>query len=233
MKPWTSAIAWNQTTSSLESSKSWTGTLVPGLERLKARFDPWDLRIFETIFVTHSLTLDLSLQNRTVEIWTNLKNLDIIYNMCHIYIYIYRLLRWLTGEESPCQCWRHRFDPWIGKIPWRRKWQSNPIFLHGESHGQRSLAGCSPPGSKRVGHNWANTQTHTNLCVLQYTYMYVCMSLSVCVLFYLYMLVFIQIEIVRFLQRQFWQGESFKFFFYHIVFFNFSFYIGVSLTMLC
>ena len=36
------------------------------------------------------------------------------------------------------------FDPWVGKIPWRRKWQPTPIFLPGESHGQRSLAGYSP-----------------------------------------------------------------------------------------
>ena len=30
-----------------------------------------------------------------------------------------------------------RFDPWVGKIPWRRKWQPTPVFLPGESHGQR------------------------------------------------------------------------------------------------
>ena len=37
-----------------------------------------------------------------------------------------------------------RFDPWVEKIPWRRKWQPTPVFLPGESHGQRSLAGpCS------------------------------------------------------------------------------------------
>ena len=41
-----------------------------------------------------------------------------------------------------------RFDPWIGKIPWRREWQPTPVFLPGESHGQRSLAGCSPWGHK-------------------------------------------------------------------------------------
>ena len=40
------------------------------------------------------------------------------------------------------------FYPWIGKIPWRRKWQSTPVFLPGESHGQRSLAGYSPWGYK-------------------------------------------------------------------------------------
>ena len=36
------------------------------------------------------------------------------------------------------------FDPWVEKIPWRRAWQPTPLFLLGESHGQRSLAGYSP-----------------------------------------------------------------------------------------
>ena len=39
-------------------------------------------------------------------------------------------------------------DPWAGKIPWRREWQPTPLFLLGESHGQRSLAGYSPWGCK-------------------------------------------------------------------------------------
>ena len=41
------------------------------------------------------------------------------------------------------QCGRPRFDPWIGKMLWRRKWQPTPVFLPGKSHGQRSLAGYS------------------------------------------------------------------------------------------
>ena len=36
---------------------------------------------------------------------------------------------------------RRRFDPWVGKIPWRSAWQSTPIFLPEEFHGWRSLAG--------------------------------------------------------------------------------------------
>ena len=39
---------------------------------------------------------------------------------------------------------RCRFDPWVRKIPWRRKWQPTPVFLPEESHGQRSLAGYGP-----------------------------------------------------------------------------------------
>ena len=51
------------------------------------------------------------------------------------------------GKEPTCQCRRckrHRFDPWIRKIPWRRAWQPTPVFLPGESHGQRSLSGYGP-----------------------------------------------------------------------------------------
>ena len=39
-------------------------------------------------------------------------------------------------------------DPWVGKIPWRRRWQPTPVILAGEFHGQRSLAGYSPWGRK-------------------------------------------------------------------------------------
>ena len=39
---------------------------------------------------------------------------------------------------------RDRFDPWVGKIPWRRRWQPTSVFLPGKSHGQRSLVGYSP-----------------------------------------------------------------------------------------
>ena len=40
--------------------------------------------------------------------------------------------------------------PWIGKFPWRRAWQPTPVFLPGESHGQRSLEGYSPWGDKEL-----------------------------------------------------------------------------------
>ena len=49
----------------------------------------------------------------------------------------------LSGKESTCQCRRYEFDPWVRKIPWRRRWQPTPVFLPGESHGQRSLVGYS------------------------------------------------------------------------------------------
>ena len=52
------------------------------------------------------------------------------------------------GKEAACQDRRCRFDPWVRRIPWRRKWQPTPVFLPGESHGQRSLVGYSLWGHK-------------------------------------------------------------------------------------
>ena len=49
------------------------------------------------------------------------------------------------------------FNPWVEKIPWRRKWQPNPVFLPGKSHGQRSLEGYSP-WCCRVRYDWATKQ---------------------------------------------------------------------------
>ena len=49
-----------------------------------------------------------------------------------------------SGKEPICHCRRHKrhgFDAWVGKIPWRRAWQTTPVFLPGKFHGQRSLAG--------------------------------------------------------------------------------------------
>ena len=58
-----------------------------------------------------------------------------------------------SGEESTSQsrrCKRHRLNPWVGKIPWNRKWQSTPVFLPGRFHGQRNLADSSPWGLKAL-----------------------------------------------------------------------------------
>ena len=62
-----------------------------------------------------------------------------------------KTMRWRSGKESTYQrtrCKRYRLDPWVGKTPWRRRWQPTPVFLPGESHGQRSLGGYSPRGLK-------------------------------------------------------------------------------------
>ena len=49
-----------------------------------------------------------------------------------LYLLVCRgLHRWLRGKEFVCQCRRRKFDPWVGKSPWRRAWQPTPVFLPG------------------------------------------------------------------------------------------------------
>ena len=60
------------------------------------------------------------------------------------------LPRWRSGKESTCQCRRCKFSPWVGKISWRRKWQSIPIFFSRKFHGQRSLVGYSSWGCREL-----------------------------------------------------------------------------------
>ena len=59
---------------------------------------------------------------------------------------------WLSSKEPTCQFRRHRFHPWVGKIPWRRKRQPTLVFLPGKSQGQRSLVGYSP---------WSHEESNT------------------------------------------------------------------------
>ena len=64
-----------------------------------------------------------------------------------------------SDKEVLCQCRRHKrhgFDHWVRRIPCRRIWQSTLVFLPEESHGQRSLAGCSPWACKKL-----DTTEHT------------------------------------------------------------------------
>ena len=70
-------------------------------------------------------------------------------HMCnyHVLSYSQGFLGGSSDKESTCQCRRHKrcgFDPWIGKIPWKRVWQPIPVFLPVKSHGHRSGAGHSP-----------------------------------------------------------------------------------------
>ena len=66
-------------------------------------------------------------------------------------------------KESACQCRRHRryqFDPWVRKIPWRRKWQLTPAFLPRESHGQKGLGGYN----LWVAKSWTWLSTPRHIC---------------------------------------------------------------------
>ena len=83
------------------------------------------------------------------------------------YLYIlWGLPSWIRGKKFTCQCKRYGFNPWVGKLPWGRKWKPTPVFLLGKFHGQRSLEGYSPWGLKRVRYDlvtkqWQHTNTHT------------------------------------------------------------------------
>jgi len=66
-----------------------------------------------------------------------------------------------NGKEFSFQSKRSRFNPWVRKILWRRKWQPTPAFLPRKFHGQRSLTGYSP-WDHRVGYDWVLTHAHTH-----------------------------------------------------------------------
>ena len=73
------------------------------------------------------------------------------------------------GKEPACQCRKQKrrgFDPWVRKVPWRGAWQPTPVFLPGESQGQRSLADYSPQGG-RIRHHWSDC-ARVRVCIKLY-----------------------------------------------------------------
>ena len=71
------------------------------------------------------------------------------YMQIHVIQFPLVILGFPGGSDGKDGKWgRPRFDPWVGKIPWRRKWQPTPVFLPGELHGQRRMAGYGPWGHK-------------------------------------------------------------------------------------
>ena len=65
--------------------------------------------------------------------------------------------------------WRIQCLPGFGKNPWGREWQPIPVFLPGKRHGQRSLAGYSSQGHKRIRRDLATKQQQQQLCIIQET----------------------------------------------------------------
>ena len=68
----------------------------------------------------------------------------------HIASWHSELSWWLRWQSICLRRGRPGFDPWVGQIPWRSKWQPTPVFLPGKSHGRRSLVGYSPRGRKEL-----------------------------------------------------------------------------------
>ena len=73
----------------------------------------------------------------------------------HMFVWVLYIYIYIFKKISPIYPNRY-----IGKMPWRRKWQCTPIFLPGKCHGQRSLVGYSPWGHRRVGHDLATKKTN-------------------------------------------------------------------------
>ena len=68
-----------------------------------------------------------------------------------------------SGKEPSCQsrrCKRRGLDPWVRKIPWRRKWHHTPVFLSGKFHGWRNLADYGPWGYRE-----SDTAEHTEYSI--------------------------------------------------------------------
>ena len=75
-----------------------------------------------------------------------------------VLLFVTGLPRWHSGTESAWQCRRYkrrRFDPWVGKIPWRRKWQPTTLLLTGNFPWIEEPGRLQPMGSQRVRHDWA------------------------------------------------------------------------------
>ena len=68
----------------------------------------------------------------------------------------HRLLWWLRWWRICLQCRRPGFYPWVGKIPWLRKWQPTPVSLPAEFHGQR----LQSMELIRIRHDWVTNTTH-------------------------------------------------------------------------
>ena len=92
------------------------------------------------------------------------------------------------------QCRRPSFDPWVGKIPWRREWLPTPLRLPGEFHRQRSLVGLNP-WCRRVRHDWA-----TNTFMSLFTFSAHKNSADICilVLYLVTLLIYLSILVLLF-----------------------------------
>ena len=131
----------------------WIGVKVKSLSRVRLFATPW----------TAAHQTPLSMEFSRQEHWSGLPcpssgdvpdsgiNPGLLHGLLHCRQILYQLSH--QGSPPACQCRRHKrcgFDPWVGMIPWRRAWQPTPVFLPGEFHGQRSMAGYSPWGHKEL-----------------------------------------------------------------------------------
>ena len=136
----------------------WLGKLSPDPIRTMINTNHWYLNEDNVIIVERISRPE----------WLHKHNLSLLRTFLH-HIYNLFLGQWLglprcaVVKNLPvCQCrrcWRRTFNPWVRKIPWRRKWQTTPVLLPGKLHGERSLGGYRPWGCKESG---MTQHAHTN-----------------------------------------------------------------------
>ena len=118
---------------------------------------PWEMYYFWLLFT------NLGFMLFRIKIETN------TYIKVFVYLYIIysELPWWLSNKESACLCTRCGFNPWMGKTPWRRKWQPSLVFLSGKFHVTRNLASYSLWNCKRAEHDLATKQQQCNIICRQ------------------------------------------------------------------
>ena len=106
-------------------------------------FDFWPQGTWDLRSLTGDWTHPACIGRWILNLWTTREAPRLVFNP----------QAWGFPGGTVVKCRRHKrlgFDPWVGKIPRRRKWQPTPVSLPGKSHEQRSLAGYSPKGHKEL-----------------------------------------------------------------------------------
>ena len=105
--------------------------------------------------------------------WGSQAAVFILLTSCTVNTFMVRegLPRWHSAlrKEPACHCgryWGHKFNPWVGKIPWSRKWQPAAVFL--EIPWTEEPGGLQSMQSQRVTHDWVHTHTHTHVLELRH-----------------------------------------------------------------
>ena len=107
---------------------------------------------------------------------------------CLIYIFVYICTRGFPvgtgGKESACQCKRCRFDPWVRKIPWRRKWHLVPVYLLEKIQWTEEMGELSPWGPKESDTiEQLSTYMYVRMCI--YAYLHTCKYVLSCKCIYI------------------------------------------------
>ena len=102
--------------------------------------------------------------------------------------------RGLDGKEAACNAAHPGSSPWLRKIPWRRAWLSSPVFLPGESHGQRSQVGYSQWGCTES--DTTNTHTTSELGVLTIPCLHPCFIVVTFLYLQLWRVFFVSVRVI-------------------------------------